>query len=88
MKRLFDLAVTKRPGEELYDLRKDPNQLNNVADKPSYAKVKGELAARLMAELKATNDPRVMGNGDVFDTYPYYGGQPSGGQKAKAKKQK
>ncbi len=59
VKRLFDLAVAKRPAEELYDLRKDPDQLNNVADDPSYAKVKEELAARLMAELKATNDPRA-----------------------------
>jgi uncharacterized sulfatase len=88
VKRLFELAVAKRPGEELYDLRKDPNQLNNISDEPSYAKVKEELAARLMAELKATDDPRVVGSGDVFDTYPYYGGQPSGGQKAKGKKQK
>jgi len=89
VKRLFDLAVAKRPAEELYDLRQDPDQLNNVAADPSYAKVKEELAARLMAELKATNDPRVTGSGDVFDTYPYYGGgQASGGQKAKGKKQK
>jgi N-sulfoglucosamine sulfohydrolase len=88
VKRPFELAVAKRPAEELYDLRKDPNQLNNVAGGPSYAKVKEELATRLMAELKATGDPRVVGNGDVFDTYPYYGGQPAGGQKAKGKKQK
>jgi len=87
VKRLFDLAVAKRPAEELYDLRQDPNQLNNVAANSSYAKVKQELAARLTAELKATRDPRLVGNGDVFDTYPYYGGQPAGGQKAKGKKQ-
>jgi N-sulfoglucosamine sulfohydrolase len=88
VKQLFDLAVAKRPAEELYDLRKDPNQLNNVADNPSYSKVKEELAAQLMAELKATGDPRALGTGDVFDSYPYYGGQPSGAQKAKGKKQK
>jgi N-sulfoglucosamine sulfohydrolase len=88
VKQLFDLAVAKRPAEELYDLRKDPNQLNNVADNPSYTRVREELAARLMAELKATGDPRVLGTGDVFDSYPYYGGQPAGGQKAKGKKQK
>jgi hypothetical protein len=88
VKRLFDLAVAKRPAEELYDLHQDPNQLNNVADNPAYAKVKEELAARLTAELKATGDPRMVGNGDVFDTYPYYGGQLAGGQKAKGKKQK
>jgi len=44
VKKLFDLAFGKRPGEELYDLAKDPGQLNNVAAKPKYAKVKKELA--------------------------------------------
>jgi hypothetical protein len=28
-----------------------------------------------MAELKATKDPRVLGKGDTFDRYPYYGGR-------------
>jgi hypothetical protein len=85
---LFDLAVAKRPAEELYDLRKDPDQFHNVAADPSYAKVKEELAAGLTAELKATSDPRAFGKGDAFDTYPYYGGQPAANQKAKAKAQK
>ena len=70
---LFELAFGKRPAEELYDLRKDPDQLNNVADKPEYARVKSKLAAALMSELKATKDPRVLGKGDLFDNYPYYG---------------
>jgi N-sulfoglucosamine sulfohydrolase len=73
--KLFELAFGKRPAEELYDLRKDPDQLNNVAALPEYAKVKNKLAAALMAELKATKDPRVLGKGDVFDTYPYYAGK-------------
>jgi len=71
---LFDLAFEKRPGEELYDLRNDPGELNNVAGDPDYAAVKEKLAADLMAELAATGDPRVLGKGDVFDNYPYYGG--------------
>ena len=72
--RLFELAFGKRPAEELYDLRKDPGQLNNVAGQPEYTKIKSKLAAALMAELKATKDPRVLGRGDLFDKYPYYGG--------------
>jgi len=74
VKKLFELAFGKRPAEELYDLGQDPGQLYNVADKAEYAEVKGKLAAALMAELTATKDPRVLGNGDVFDNYPYYGG--------------
>ncbi|MBW8040048.1 MAG: sulfatase [Planctomycetes bacterium] len=75
VKKLFDLAFGKRPARELYDLRKDPEQLNNIADKPQYAGVKRKLNTTLMSELKATKDPRVLGRGDAFDNYPYYGGR-------------
>jgi len=74
VKRLSDLAFEKRLDDELYDLGKDPGQLDNVADKAEYAETKEKLGARLMAELRATGDPRALGKGDVFDNYPYYGG--------------
>jgi len=73
VRRTFDLAFGKRPAEELYDCTKDPDQLHNVADEPAYAKVKKDLADRLIAELRATGDPRVLGQGDLFDKYPYRG---------------
>ena len=76
VKRLFELAFSKRPAEELYDLAKDPDQLNNVAGERGYAKVKKKLSDALMAELKETKDPRVLGKGDAFDNYPYYGSLP------------
>ncbi len=71
--RFFQLAFAKRPAEELYDLKTDPDQLVNVADRPEYAAVKAELSRRLLAELKATGDPRVIGGGERIDSYPYYG---------------
>ncbi len=74
-RKLFELGFGKRPAEELYDLRKDPDQLDNVAEKPQYAKTKASLAKMLTSELKATKDPRILGNGDIFDKYPYYGGK-------------
>lgn len=73
VKRYYDLAFAKRPGEELYDLRKDPGQLANVAGESQYASIRQELADRLTAELRATSDPRVIGGGEKFDQYPYYG---------------
>ena len=72
---LFRLAFEKRPAEELYDLKKDSAQLINVADRGEYAKAKARLAAMLTTELKKTNDPRILGQGDVFEQYPYYGGR-------------
>jgi hypothetical protein len=75
VRKLFELACAKRPAEELYDLRRDPEQLNNVVGVPDYAAARKELAAALQAELAATGDPRALDAGDVFDRYPYYGGQ-------------
>ena len=72
--RLFELAFAKRPGEELYDLRNDPDQLHNVAADPAYTQVKKELWNRLMGILQETGDPRVRGQGDLFDLQPYTGG--------------
>lgn len=69
VKALFELAFGQRPGEELYDLKKDPDQLYNLAGVPAYAQVKNDLSQKLMAELRATADPRVVGGGDQFDEY-------------------
>jgi len=79
VKSLFDLAFAKRSAEELYDLGKDPHQLRNVAADPAYAETKKKLESSLLAELKATGDPRLLGGGDTFDSYPYNGGpRPTG----------
>ncbi|MBP7050565.1 MAG: sulfatase [Phycisphaerae bacterium] len=74
VKPLFEPAFEKRPAEELYDLHKDPYQLRNVASDPAYADTRKKLESSLLAELRATGDPRVLG-GARFDDYPYYGGQ-------------
>jgi hypothetical protein len=39
--------------------------------------MKTKLAAQLLAELKASGDPRVIGGAQAFDEYPYYGGVPT-----------
>lgn len=76
-RKLFQLAFGKRPREELYDLRKDPHQLVNVAADPASGEIKKELSARLVTELRESKDPRALGEGDRFDKYPYYGGAPT-----------
>lgn len=76
VKPFYDLSFAKRPAEELYDLRKDPDQLKNVAAAPAYSDIKAQLSQRLMTELDATGDPRASGGGEFFDKYPYYGGAP------------
>ncbi len=67
---LYDLACAKRPADELYDLAKDPHQLDNVAGRPDYADTVKKFRAQLMAELKAIGDPRATGGGREFDEAP------------------
>lgn len=72
-KRYYELAYGRRPREELYDLRTDPHQVNNVADDPRYAEAKEVLERRLMGELKQTGDPRLVDDGRFFETPPMAG---------------
>ena len=73
----YALSFGKRPEWELYDLRSDPDQLNNVADDPAYAETRQQLAAQLRQELLDTGDPRETGSGiDQFETTPYFGSGP------------
>lgn len=68
---LFERAFGQRPAEELYDLRKDPHMLNNVAGDPEYAKVLKTMSRKLDRWMKRTGDPRLDPDDMTFDTYPY-----------------
>jgi len=87
-RRLYDLSFAKRPAEELYDLKNDPDQLKNVAADTKYAEAKKKLADRLKKLLRETNDPRETSGAEKFDNYPYYGGGPKhpGWKRKSAKK--
>ena len=67
------LIFSKRPAEELYDLRRDPNQLTNVGSQPAYSDALKQLRARVDEWMKQTHDPRLDPSYDGFDTFPYYG---------------
>ncbi len=72
IKPLYAQAFMKRPAEELYDLGKDPWQLNNVADIPDYKEVKATMLKRLITYLEKTSDPRVTGNEIIWDKTEYF----------------
>lgn len=69
----FEIAFGQRPAEELYDLRKDPDELQNIADRPDYQQVKEQLRSRLMRVLEETKDPRVINGGTQFEQPPFTG---------------
>ncbi len=70
-KKFFELSFAKRPAEELYDMTKDRDQIDNLAGEPEYENIQKELHDKLMDLLKETKDPRVIGGGEKFDSYPY-----------------
>ena len=71
--KYYHYAFGKRPAEELYDLRNDPDYLVNVAEQPEYAAVREELSGRLMNILISTGDPRVTGDGETYEKPPFAG---------------
>jgi uncharacterized sulfatase len=70
-RQYYDWAFGKRPAEELYDLKKDPDQLNNMAANPEYAEQKIRLSARLNGVLTSSGDPRVTADPVPFEEMPF-----------------
>jgi arylsulfatase A-like enzyme len=71
--KIFQLAFDKRPAEELYDLAKDPYELNNVASTAEYAKARTKVRQSLEDWLRKTGDPRMMNDDDRWDGFAYFG---------------
>lgn len=55
----FKLAFDKRPEEELYDVNADPYQIHNLAEDPTYSKVKKEMRAKLQQWMEESGDLRA-----------------------------
>ena len=72
----YNLAMGKRPAEELYKMPEDAACMHNLANDPDHATVKQGLWQTLKSELETQSDPRILGKGDIFDTYEYVGKAP------------
>jgi len=72
VKKFFELAVSKRPKEELYDISVDKGCINNLAKDENYSKILERLRKQLQNRLIKTKDPRIMGNGDIWESYTRY----------------
>lgn len=58
-KRTVD-AYIHRPKFELYDLKNDPHEINNLADNPDYAEILQELKQKLRKFQQITKDPWIL----------------------------
>jgi arylsulfatase A-like enzyme len=67
----WNLSFNKRDSDELYDISKDKFCINNLARNPEYKESIESLKKKLIQILIKQKDPRICGNGDVFDNYPY-----------------
>lgn len=73
VREFYDRAYGKRSEYELYDLKKDPHQVKNLAGEPGYSEVEAGLKKRLMDELVRTGDPRVTGDRQFYEKPPMAG---------------
>jgi uncharacterized sulfatase len=68
---VFPLSFGKLPEEELYDVKKDPFQVKNLADNPELKPVLNRLRQALEDYQRQTADPRIN-NKSPWDEYPFY----------------
>ncbi|MBV6500111.1 MAG: hypothetical protein CJBNEKGG_02579 [Prosthecobacter sp.] len=68
--RFWRLNFGMRPAEEFYDLTVDEDCVHNLAGESVHQETISRLRERLESELKAQGDPRMAGNGHIFDEYP------------------
>ncbi|NND98119.1 MAG: sulfatase-like hydrolase/transferase, partial [Pirellulaceae bacterium] len=67
----WNLNFGKRPPVEFYNVAKDPDCTNNLAESQGHAAEIKRLRDQMTRELTQQGDPRMSGDGDVFDRYPY-----------------
>jgi arylsulfatase A-like enzyme len=74
----YELSFGKRLPDELYDLRKDPQGVNNLANDLSLRGQMEKLREQMQQMLREDADPRALGDAAIFDTYTYQGGRDKG----------
>lgn len=69
----FNWAHSRRAEFELFNVKEDPYNLTNLAGVSEFEAIEEELKQALMAELKKSKDPRVVGpDKEIFDSYIRY----------------
>lgn len=67
----WELCFGKRPAEELYDIKKDPDCLTNLATVARYQAIKKAMEKEMETKLLAQGDLRMLGYGHLYEQYPF-----------------
>jgi uncharacterized sulfatase len=71
VQKYIRLSWAKRPAEELYDIKADPDCITNLITDPNYATQARALREQLSGILTRQGDPRIMGD-DHYDDIEYF----------------
>ncbi|MCH8216626.1 MAG: sulfatase [Planctomycetes bacterium] len=66
----WEMSFGKRSPKELYHRIEDPLCINNLAYAREHAARVAQLTRQMERELAEQQDPRMLGNEDIFDSYP------------------
>jgi uncharacterized sulfatase len=70
--KIYRDAFGYRPEFELHDMQNDPYGLINLAGESQYQGVCDSLFGILKEKLYMDGDPRLLGRGDVWESYPRF----------------
>ena len=68
----WQLNFGKRSAEELYQVARDEDCVQNLIESSNLTSTKNRLRDLMTLDLKRHGDPRMFGNGEIFDSYPYF----------------
>lgn len=69
---LFEQRFGKRPEEQLFDVVQDPGCRKNLASEAAHQSMRRSLRATLERALTEHGDPRRLGRGDIWESYPRF----------------
>ncbi|TBW28042.1 sulfatase [Gramella sp. KN1008] len=61
----------RKVNEEFYKIDTDKECMQNLANVPEFNHEMSDMKRRMYTMLKDQEDPRVLGNGDIFNSYGY-----------------
>ena len=69
----WQMNFGKRPALELYNITNDPFCVTNLAANPEFAERLKTMETEMIEKLTLQGDPRMTGQGEIFDNYEYAG---------------